>query len=318
MPPTPTKPPALRSPPGTTLIELLVVIAIISLLMALTMPAVQAAREAARRMQCTNNLKQIGLAIQQYHDTQRVLPPGNLRQPNDAPSWAWSALILPFLEQENLHSQLGIGSGAPIFPVGDPVGDIALSSFRCPSDPGKNKRTVWGAPDCDSGYRVSNYAGVWMAEVPGLWGAAIANPSNWSVFTAGWFVDTIHSPTAIDLAAVTDGTSNVLMVGEAANTRAQWCICVGRTTGATWVANVSPDGSIAEPESALRRVGPREWSRLNGMAPYVSTYHFRSPHTAGGNFLLVDGSVHFVAESIDGVLYGELGALSDGNVASVP
>ncbi len=76
---------------GFTLVELLVVIAIIGVLAAMLLPAVQVAREVARRSQCTNNIQQIGLAIHHYHDAHGVLPPGNLSQPNNAPSWAWSA-----------------------------------------------------------------------------------------------------------------------------------------------------------------------------------------------------------------------------------
>src|SRR5688500_207828 len=96
-----------RAKAGFTLVELLVVIAIIGILVALLLPAVQAAREAARRMSCGNNLKQIALSLQNYHDTYKVFPPGgvgsnNLANPNYA---TWSIFILPFMEQQNLHSR---------------------------------------------------------------------------------------------------------------------------------------------------------------------------------------------------------------------
>ncbi len=86
----------------------------------------------------------------------------------------------------------------------------------------------------------------------------------------------------------------------------------------TWVANISPEGDVADPNSALRRVGPAEWDRLNAGPQFTSPYHFSSRHPGGANFVFVDGSVHFVTDTIDGVLYGQLGAMSDGSPASLP
>ena len=108
---------------GFTLVELLVVIAIIGLLVGLLLPAVQAVREAARRSQCTNNLKQIGLALQNYHDSQGVFPPGYIdRNPNPAstpdndlgPGWGWAAFLLPYLEQGNLYNQINFSQGVTV------------------------------------------------------------------------------------------------------------------------------------------------------------------------------------------------------------
>src|SRR5688572_27645245 len=105
----------LRLSRGFTLVELLVVIAIIGILVALLLPAVQAAREAARRMQCGNNLKQIGISIHNYHDTYKSFPSGWIcpsvatgAMAVDQESWGWSSLILPFMEQQALHDQLGV------------------------------------------------------------------------------------------------------------------------------------------------------------------------------------------------------------------
>ena len=120
---------------GFTLIELLVVIAIIAILIALLLPAVQQAREAARRTQCKNNLKQIGLALHHYHDVQRQLPSGWVASggPEGEPGWAWGAMVLPFTEQTNLHDLIDFGDH-----IDEPTNAVARTRyvpiFTCPSD----------------------------------------------------------------------------------------------------------------------------------------------------------------------------------------
>jgi prepilin-type N-terminal cleavage/methylation domain-containing protein len=118
----------VRARPGFTLIELLVVIAIISILVGLTMPAVQRAREAASRTQCANNLKQIGLAMHLYHDGHKRLPPSRI--PNEGPSWAW--LILPGLEQENLYRSWDFLRN-PLFKAPQAALNGVVPLYFCPS-----------------------------------------------------------------------------------------------------------------------------------------------------------------------------------------
>src|SRR6516165_1269146 len=127
---------------GFTLIELLVVIAIIAILIGLLLPAVQKVREAAARIQCTNNLKQIGLALHTYHDANKRFPPGYLdgnTDPNSTPDndvgpgWGWASFILPFIEQGNVYNQINLKVGVG---VGSNVGisQQPLVIYQCPSD----------------------------------------------------------------------------------------------------------------------------------------------------------------------------------------
>ena len=167
----------MRNRRGFTMIELLVVIAIIALLIALLLPAVQQAREAARRTQCKNNLKQIGLALHNYHDVAKTFPPGWVYDPSrptpNAPTncWGWSALLLPQLDQVPLYSQLnfnvGFSGGLDASGLNSNAGVTGpeatlLSVFRCPSDDGsEHVSSGAGTSGLDMNYGGrSNYPGV--------------------------------------------------------------------------------------------------------------------------------------------------------------
>jgi prepilin-type N-terminal cleavage/methylation domain-containing protein len=196
-------------PLGFTLVELLVVIAIIGVLVALLLPAVQAAREAARRMSCGNNLHQIGIALHNYHDTHGSFPPAAIWKRQDGAAvpvngdqrnYSWQALILPFMEQGPLHAQIDFrrplwGPTPQLTTDGKPLYSLTLDNFRCPSDPGfQQGRNRW-----DIGY--SNYAGTegydwWFRGNHPISGMFMLN-------------------TATRIRDIVDGTSNTIAVGEA-------------------------------------------------------------------------------------------------------
>ncbi|MCA9101954.1 MAG: DUF1559 domain-containing protein, partial [Planctomycetales bacterium] len=210
-----------RGLPGFTLVELLVVIAIIGILIALLIPAVQSAREAARRSQCANNVKQIGLGLQNYASALGTFPPGTIMNPAGDPNlpantrgyigWGWGALVLPFIEQGAVHDAFDFASpqGIVAFP-GNAAGGTLISGYLCPSAVGSGARWV----ECCSGFqngptpvddfRETNYAGV--ADSVNAFYVATQGVSNGDGM--------LFNHAAIQFRRVSDGTSNTLLVGE--------------------------------------------------------------------------------------------------------
>ena len=305
---------------GFTLIELLVVIAIIAVLIALLLPAVQQAREAARRTQCKNNLKQMGLALHNYHDTFLTFPPGYVGFiPYDdcanshpaGPGWSWGVFILPYIDQTPLYTQLGAGaikqavcstpSGAQSDPaVGNPtLQKVLLSAFVCPSatDPDLNPGRVAG-----SAHAKSNYAGVAGVDWSGV------NPAG----LKGMFVDATKA--TIRIRDFVDGTSNTLAVGEKFRRDLDTNLTVqgpGEYHGAMWVG-LAPDSRVANAVGQLALTGSS--FSVNG----GSINAFASKHVGGAQFLLADGSVRFLSENAHQDTLSRLGTLNDGQVVEVP
>lgn len=314
---------------GFTLVELLVVIAIIGILVALLLPAVQMAREAARRMSCSNNLRQLGLATHNYHDTLGSFPPGYLAfgvspmapaSDEDGSGFAWSAMLLPYLEQTTLHAAIVFERDCRD-PLNLAVADTVLATYRCPSDPGDS---TFIATDGTTDYAlgVSNYVGIMG------YGSATMMPGN----PAGRGMFFRNS--AMRLADVLDGSSNTIMIGERTQLHRFNNVANSVAANSTWYAAVPgvvrPAGmggmmssmTEAQPSLVLGHVGQPAMGMMMAMhhTPNQTNHivHFSSQHPGGINFVACDGSVHFLNETIDYETFRRLGVCDDGLPVHIP
>jgi len=285
---------------GFTLIELLVVIAIIAVLIALLLPAVQQAREAARRSQCKNNMRQLGLALHNYHDTLNTFPPGYVsagtsgHQVDAINGFGWGAMILPYLEQSNLYNQIQFSSR--IHDGTSTTGNqsllkTSLGTFLCPSDPSS---PTWSLKDRTT--PTTTLAEVATSNYPGLFGLreiedCYSLPSGVQCRSEGLF----YQNSRVKIRDITDGTTNTLVIGERQ---------FNRFPG-TW------SGAVPQAESAIERI--------LGHADHVpnsNVHHedFGSAHVGGCHFTMGDGSVRFISENIDVGTFQRLGTIGGGEV----
>ena len=276
----------MRSRRGFTLIELLVVIAIIGVLIGLTLPAVQRVRETAALMGCKNNLKQIGLAMQNYHDTLGSFPVGYYDptpwpQLDNGPGWGWGAYILPFLEEDNLYRQINFKLDVG-HPANAAVVTTVLKKFLCPSDNPDDLFTI-----TDGG------SNSWMLASASY----VACNGNDGVddFTTpphtGPFIRATRGFRAID---ITDGLSNTMFVGDRTY-KLSYCTWAGGPTGALNPFLLAPGNFGAEVTLLMCHAGPTG-PNTPGVFDADST---SSPHRIGVPFVFGDGSVHFLSNSID-------------------
>ncbi|HEY3967382.1 MAG TPA: DUF1559 domain-containing protein [Planctomycetaceae bacterium] len=324
---------------GFTLIELLVVIAIIAVLVSLLLPAVQQAREAARRSQCKNNLKQIGLALHNYHDSCRVFPPGyvdfngnpNSTPDNDlGPGWGWATFLLPHMDQGNIYNQinfnLGVGLGANA-----QISQTPLTAFQCASDGLQDPFPVYdssfGTPLTTVAH--SNYVGCngWIECFGGAGGNPQPGPSadglNGTYGKAG--AGLFYRNSKNSAANVTDGLSNTIFVGERSSNHAP-ATWTGSVTGGrcpAWMA-VQPPAPYSPPPSpaydnadfgeALIFAHCNATHLPNADFPVFDPDTYYSFHAGGCHFLFGDGSVRFISSFVNGNTYQYLATIAGGEV----
>lgn len=316
---------------GFTLIELLVVIAIIAILIALLLPAVQQAREAARRTQCKNNLKQIGLALHNYHDVYLTFPPARVRtRGTSVGAWntsniGWAPRLLGQIEQNNIFAgidwDLWKGNGGVNGASPDGARRQKLPAFRCPSEPGRGA-WAWTAPDGteqvgnlpSNSYATTNYVACIGADTR-LRSEGSRPRGVMSENSSTRFRD------------IKDGTSNTVAVSECiigfpflrtnASGSPEACPTTGtayatngyRSRGSSWFYGELP---MASTFTTAMTPNSRLWDC--GSNTDRALFAARSAHTGGVQATLADGSARFISENIDATLWANLGDMADGNV----
>ena len=329
-----------RKRKGFTLIELLVVIAIIAILVALLLPAVQQAREAARRTQCKNNLKQLGLAFHNYHDVHRTFPPGwindhslarnaadnnvNAHHGNDenGAQWAWSVFLMPFIDQAPAFNTLGVNDqradAAVETALTTPGGAIGLvltspmAAFRCPSDTApdvnsEGNRVVDGTTMNGLNVTTSNYVASNRGQLGG--GTGVTNRRS-EVNTLGMF----YGDSKIRVRDVTDGTSNTLMAGERAWRYQGGSGFIQANAALLFVAGGETSSQCLEDSCSFTDAIATTGRGINIDDTNVSQGSYNSLHTGGAQFVLADGAVRFISENVDLDILANLGNPNDGNV----
>jgi prepilin-type N-terminal cleavage/methylation domain-containing protein/prepilin-type processing-associated H-X9-DG protein len=287
---------------GFTLVELLVVIAIIGVLTALLLPAVQAAREAGRRVQCLNNLKQMGLGLHNYHDLRKLFPYGGsgiasltIPTARARACLSWGAAILPGLEQQALYDS--INQNEPYLHDDNLApGRQVLTVFLCPTAVNPELHKPNGdTPSSATKYAVTNYGGNWGERALRCYPATRC-PNNYSdqgdSSGIGRGVLLLAFERQVAMKEITDGTSQTIIVGEAPN--GLHSIWVGHKNVFDQSAPIS--ARAAKP-SAWQSCFPTFASKPGNYCDFGQ--EFGSYHAGGAQFLLVDGSVQFVSSGIE-------------------
>lgn len=293
----------LRRRSGFTLIELLVVIAIIAVLIALLLPAVQQAREAARRSQCKNNLKQIGLALHNYHDTTKQFPPAlissgrynNSAYPNVLNTTGW-VLLLPYLDQAPMYNLYNFNVCSSMSsPYGravngtdvtnQPVYSTKVAVFVCPSDP-MGGVSFTSSPGTTGFYSANN---VRRSNYLFASGNGTDYDASWTPQISGIHTGAFGNDGAANLSAIVDGSSNTILVGESRQDH------TSNVYGPYWGAGVHTCCHLYTPTNTPTFTINAKYDSSGRQYAWGTGSH----HVGGAHFLMGDGAVRFISDNID-------------------
>ncbi len=284
---------------GFTLIELMVVVAVIGILMALLLPAVQQAREAARQTSCRNNLKQIGLALHNYHGAHSRFPPSSTSDV-DQGAWiaapltrhlhSWSSLILPYLDQTTLQNQINFNVSS-LHPVNQPAAGTVPPMFRCPTYSGPDYSADVNYASVCAQFAITNYAAMGATDVGHIYGqvSGLLAPDG-----------TMYPLSNTRITDLSDGTAQTVVVAETREEKMMVWIDGGT---AALVARPYDEGN--PPTYGGRRISLNFRPYFHYINP-TAEYGPSSEHPAGAFHLLGDGSVHFISENISERVYVSL------------
>jgi prepilin-type N-terminal cleavage/methylation domain-containing protein/prepilin-type processing-associated H-X9-DG protein len=269
-----------------TLVELLVVIAIIGILVALLLPAVQAAREAARRMSCTNNLTQLAIAVQGYESAFRVYPPGTIDESGPIVNVAqgyhhnWLGKLLPYMEEQNTYQHIDFSVGV-YDEKNKPVREVAISLHFCPSDPYANGEK-----------NATSYAG-------------LHHDLNQPIDTTNNGVFFLN--TALDYEQISDGSSQTIFIGEK---------FADRQRDLGWMSGTR--ATLRNTGTPLNAGKQKNWGgsppETEDVSDPLAVGGFGSYHPGGGNFAFGDGHVGYLSQNLDVLTYQQLGHRADGKL----
>ena len=305
---------------GFTLVELLVVITIIGMLIALLLPAVQGAREAARRAQCSNNLKQIGLAVMGYEQSHEMLPAGQYQYDcSGNTTYGGSVFIrlLPYVEQQPLYDIYDLSSTVDTqkYPgTSKYLGSTVLPVYICPSDQ-PSSPFVLGRVMAKANYAAS--AG--PCPVGSKPGATCDLATSFNMYASGSDSKmpgpfTRYCGRQCRLTEITDGLSNTIFFGEV---RPAW----DGDTGGGWHGSCSGNGYTKTTVPINYYSGDTSYTGSNGcswIGSWTTAFGFKSGHPGGAHFVLGDGTVHFLSETVDFQTYQYLGNKADGKGFAMP